>query len=146
MAKQASSGPTKSEFSTSKEVRVIHIGNPRLIKASPSEFRAVVQSLTGLKKRQSSTSEMESDCEESSQSKVPKHEGEFQFCSILGIPETAALPQMAQESNNIYGSVDQEEICDIYTNHMMGTLDGIDGKFFPDIISFDFMTSTSDVV
>lgn len=48
-----------SKRSTAKAVRVVHISNPTMVKASASEFLSVVQSLTGRKRSSPSNKDEE---------------------------------------------------------------------------------------
>ncbi|KAH9294919.1 hypothetical protein KI387_038507, partial [Taxus chinensis] len=110
MADKATEKLDLSCKSRAKTVKVVHIGDPTMVTASESEFRAVVQSLTG-KKRKSSPSTASTKinwgCDESIRVKEPTLSGS---CPIPNsIPQPAITNHMpAIFTDSVYTSEVQQ--------------------------------------
>lgn len=112
----------------SKRVRVTHVGNPIMVKASQSEFRAVVQTLTGRKRPASSQSSSSKglnwNCDKTPQAKIPRYGNELaHYSSILG----TSYPTHAHNNNNQVAVCLQNEAEDkkMYDNEMFDKLESI---------------------
>lgn len=96
--------PCNSKRPTDKAVRVVQISNPTMVKTSASEFRAVVQSLTGRKRSSAFGNQHEeinlySGDQYSSQVEVPKIKNGLQNLNDRKTSLSAVIHDNATGSN-----------------------------------------------
>lgn len=115
----------------SKRVRVTHVGNPIMVKASQSEFRAVVQTLTGRKRPASSQSSSSKglnwNCDKTPQAKIPRYGNELaHYSSILGTSYPTHDSCNAHNNNKVAVCLQNEaEDTKMYDNEMFDKLESI---------------------
>ncbi|XP_057824034.2 uncharacterized protein LOC131036206 [Cryptomeria japonica] len=128
MAEKAS-----KRFDSAERVRVTHVGNPIMVKTSQSEFRAVVQSLTGRKRppspssqsSSSSSAELNWNCDGSPQSKVPRYENEEKYSSILHRPQPTKVSCNTHNINEKVVCLEIQVEDKAYDNEMFDNLESI---------------------
>ncbi|XP_057842473.1 uncharacterized protein LOC131051900 [Cryptomeria japonica] len=145
MAEKKPDSLARTSFkSKGKPVKVVHIGNPKIVIAIESEFSAVVQSLTGNKRPSAKSATYDSssftpkrlnrDCC-GSQVKIPMFEDQFKFRPM---PNSSPQPPLSHQMPTIRADsvstseVQQKEIIsDVYNYQTFDTLENLgDAQFF----------------
>ncbi|XP_059071027.1 uncharacterized protein LOC131862568 [Cryptomeria japonica] len=145
------SSPETSCESKGKLVKIVHIGNPRMVTASASEFSAVVQSLTGNKRplpksatydsSSSSTSKRLNKDGYNSEVKIPKFEGQSKYRSFpSSSPQLPIANQIAAiRADGVSTSeVQQKEMISyVYNHERFDTLENLgDANFLQFLLSY----------
>ncbi|KAL6337269.1 hypothetical protein AAG906_036583 [Vitis piasezkii] len=113
------SGKAKAKKTTTKPFKVVYIGNPRMVKVKESEFRALVQELTGQDADISDPTVFEEIHDVGGNQKVPdvaNNENELEL-DVPPVDRGDEPPQMSD--------IPMEQLDDVFTPQLLENFTGL---------------------